>query len=295
MPLRISSHRFTRLPQTVAGGGLPAAMYRAARMPAVVTACCLLLTACGQAPTEVTATDGIGQETVAAESVRPTPRYPDGSVRFDRAPGERGYWARPSKSSLVETGADIAFDARGLLVNPEDAPRVAPFMDWSLALYRYRQANGLADDPVRACISPAGPRHLHDPGGFRIIQDRNFDRVYVLFGGGNRGWRLIHMDGREPPNPDEVTGSYYGYSTGQWQGDTLVVESSGFNDRFWFSQGGLPHTPGLQLTERFSRPTHDTLLYQVTIDDPRTYTRPWNAEWTLQWVDGDIEERFCEQ
>jgi hypothetical protein len=51
----------------------------------------------------------------------------------------------------------------------------------------------------------------------------------------------------------------------------------------------------LQLTERFSRPDHDTLLYQVTITDPRTYTRPWTSEWTLDWVDGDIEEKFCEQ
>ena len=76
---------------------------------------------------------------------------------------------------------------------------------------------------------------------------------------------------------------------------SLVVDSRGFNDRFWFSNGGLPHTNKLTLTERFTRTDHDTLVYNVTINDPRTYTRTWEAEWTLGWVPGDIEEGFCEE
>ncbi len=249
------------------------------------------LAACGEATAPAATETSVQSPAAAAEA----PRFEDGTIRFDRVPGELGYWANASKQSLIENGVDVAMDDKGLLANLDDAAKVAPFMDWSLGLYKYRQANDLKDDPVNVCISPAGPRHLQDEGGFRIIQDRNYNRVYVMFGGGNRGWRLINMDGRTPPNPDEVTGSYYGYSTGHWEGDTLVVESSGFNDRFWFSNGGLPHTAALQLTERFSRPDHDTLLYQVTVTDPRTYTRPWTTEWTLEWVDGDIEEKFCEQ
>ncbi|MGP1609649.1 MAG: hypothetical protein ACTS5G_03000, partial [Burkholderiales bacterium] len=124
---------------------------------------------------------------------------------------------------------------------------------------------------------------------------RNLDRVFVLFGGGNRNWRHINLDGRAAPNLDEVQSTFFGYSNGTWEGDTLVVESSGFNDRFWFSAGGQPHTPALKLTERFTRADHATLVYNVTIDDPRTYTRPWTAEWTLEWVEGDIEEKFCEE
>jgi len=224
-----------------------------------------------------------------------TPRFADGLVRLDRLPGERGYWGRASVSSLFEKGVDVAMDERGVLANIEDAPKIAPFRPWALALYEYRQRNGLADDPVNACLSPGTPRHLHYPGGFRIVQDRNFERVYLLFGGANRNWRLIHLDGREPPNPDEVVGSYFGYSVGEWQGDVLVVESTGFNARFWFSNGGLPHTEALRLTERFSRPDFETLKYEVTIEDPLTYTRPWTAEWTVRWVpDADIEEQFCE-
>ena len=234
--------------------------------------------------------------TTAGTQTRPTPRYPDGLVRFDRAPGEKGYWGSASASSLVETGVEVAMDTRGTLANIDDASKVAPFRPWALALYQYRQRNNLADDPVQFCLPPAGPRHLHTTGGFRIIQDRNYQRVYVMFGGGNRNWRLIHLDDREPPDPEEVIGSYYGYSSGAWQDDTLVVESTGFNARFWFSNGGLPHTEALRLTERFSRPEFNTLRYSVTIDDPLTYTRPWTAEWTVDWVEGgEIAEQFCEQ
>ncbi len=229
------------------------------------------------------------------QTARPTPLFEDGLVNLDRPPAEKGYWGTASKSSLVETGVEVAMDERGLLADIGDAGRVAPFRPWAQALYEYRQNNELQDDPVQYCISPAGPRHLHAPGGFRIIQDRNFERVYVVFGGGNRNWRVIYMDGRTPPNPEEVVGTYYGHSSGRWEDDVLVVESSGFNARFWFSNGGLPHTEALRLTERFSRPDYHTLKYELTIDDPLTYTRPWNAEWTVDWVEGgEIEERFCE-
>lgn len=229
------------------------------------------------------------------QTARLTPRFGDGRINLDRVPGEKGFWGPASKSSLVETGVDVEMDERGLLADIGNADQVAPFQPWALALYEYRQNNGLQDDPVRFCISPAGPRHLHTAGGFRIIQDRNFERVYLVFGGGNRGWRVIYMDGRSPPDPEEVVGTYYGHSSGRWEDDVLVVESSGFNARFWFSNGGLPHTEALHLTERFSRPDFHTLKYELTIDDPLTYTRPWSAEWTVGWVeDGEIEQRFCE-
>jgi hypothetical protein len=253
---------------------------------ALVAAGVAVLAACGE-----TSEPGSAP---SAEAARATPRYPDGQVRLDGAPGENGYWGLASVSSLVETGATAPMNEHGLLADLADAPKVAPFRPWALALYQYRQRNGLQDDPVQFCLPPAGPRHLHTEHGFRILQDRNYDRVYIVFGGGNRNWRLIHLDGRVPPNPEEVSGTYYGHSTGEWQGDTFVVESSGFNARFWFSNGGLPHTEALRLTERFSRPNFDTLRYEVTVDDPLTYTRPWTSAWTVEWVRGEIEERFCE-
>lgn len=262
-----------------------------------------LLAGCGEPPAPAEEAVQANDAAVTNNSmVRETPRFEDGTPRLDRVPGELGYWGNPSKHSLMEDGVNVAMAENGKLANPDDATQVAPFKPWALALYKYRQANNFADDPVNACISPAGPRHLHYEGGFRLIQDRNFNRVYALFGGGNRGWRVIFLDGREAPNPEEVAGTYYGHSSGHWEGEpsagnqTLVVESSGFNDRFWFSNGGLPHTPALTLVERFTRSDYDTLEYEVEINDPRTYTRPWTASWTLDWIEGgEIEENFCEQ
>jgi hypothetical protein len=72
------------------------------------------------------------------------------------------------------------------------------------------------------------------------------------------------------------------------------MESTGFNEGFWFSNGGLPHTERLRMTERFSRPDFDTLRYEVTIDDPGAYTRSWKSGWTLRWVAGEeMPVYFC--
>jgi hypothetical protein len=90
--------------------------------------------------------------------------------------------------------------------------------------------------------------------------------------------------------------SYYGTSVGKWEGDTLVVDSVGFNEKFWMTSGGLPHTEALHLIERFSRPDMETLKYEATVDDPRAYTRRWSGGWTVQWVaDEDLQEYFCEE
>jgi hypothetical protein len=233
-----------------------------------------------------------GKTQQAATTV--APRFADGTLNLDRAPGEKGYWDTPSAVSLVESGVKVEFNNNGKLRNLADAAKVAPFQPWALALYEYRQRNDFADDPMKVCIGPGNPRQMMTAGGVRFLQDRSYKRVYMIFGGGNRNWRTIYADGREPPNADEVTGTFLGLAVGKWQGNTLVAESTGFNTRFWFSNGGLPHTEALKLTERFSRTSHDVLEYEVTIDDARTYTRPWKATWTLNWVPGDIAEKFCE-
>src|SRR5262249_47262794 len=92
------------------------------------------------------------------------PRFPDGKILFDRAPGETGYWDSPSVSALVESGVKVDIDADGKLKNIADAARVAPFQPWALALYEYRQRNGLADDPMHDCIGPGNPRMMQTPG-----------------------------------------------------------------------------------------------------------------------------------
>lgn len=226
----------------------------------------------------------------------PTPRWPDGHPRLGPEPGQEGYWGNPSAYALYEdTGTEIVTDRNGLLIDLGQAPQLAPFRDWALALFRYRQQNYFKDDPMIYCLPPGGPRQFHARYGVRFLDQPERQRILVLSRGGNRNFRLIDMDGREIPAPRESTPTYFGYSTGRWDGDTLVVESAGYIERFWMSNGGLPHTESMRLIERFTRLDFDTLEYRVTIDDPGAYTRPWSARWTLEWIPfEDDDEYYCD-
>ena len=232
-----------------------------------------------------------------ASASAPAPRWPNGHVRLGPAPGKKGYWGTPNSTVLVEeTGAKIPMNRDGLLANIEDADKVAPFQPWAKAVYEYRQRTLFKDDPYNRCMPPGGVRHFQSPYGFQFIEQPDIDRILILIGSGDRNWRTIYTDGRPVGHKDELVLTYYGTSTGHWDGDTLVVDTVGFNEKFWFSNGGLPHTEALHLTERFTRPDLGTLKYQVTVDDPQTYTRPWTGGWTIRWVpDEEIQEYFCEE
>jgi Family of unknown function (DUF6152) len=224
------------------------------------------------------------------------PRWPDGQIRLGPPPGKEGYWATTTSALVEAGGAPISMDADGLLAHISDAARVAPFQPWAKALYEYRQRTRLKDDPLARCIPPGGPRQFQTANGFQFVEQRELGRILVLLGGGDRNWHVIYTDGRKQGEPDEVVRSYYGNSVGHWEGDTLVVDSIGFNEHFWFAKGGLPHTEGLHLIERFTRSDLNTLKYEVTVDDPRTYTRPWKGGWTMEWVpDRELQEYFCEE
>ncbi len=130
----------------------------------------------------------------------------------------------------------------GLLANIADINKVAPFQPWAKGLYEYRQRNFLKDDPMGSCLPPGGPRQFQVPYGLQIVEDPDRKRIFVMSGGGNRNWRLIYLDGRALPTSDNATPTYFGNSVGKWEGDTLVLNTVGFNERFWFTNGGLPHT-----------------------------------------------------
>lgn len=227
----------------------------------------------------------------------PAPRWPKGHVRLGPEPGRKGYWGAPSTRVLVEnTAAKIAMNEDGLLSNLADIDKVAPFKPWARAVYEYRQRTLLKDDPIGRCLPPGGPRQFQMPHGFQFIEQPELGRILVLLGGGNRNWRVIHTDGRPTMQAAEAVAGYYGTSVGKWEGDTLVVDSVGFNEKFWMTSGGLPHTEALHLIERFTRSNMNTLRYEVTVDDPRTYTRRWTGGWTIQWVpDEELQEYFCEE
>lgn len=231
-----------------------------------------------------------------AASAGPAPRWPDGRVRLGAPPSQKGHWGGASAKALAENrSTPVRVNDDGLLMNLADADRVAPFQPWAKAVYLHRQRTRLKDDPLVGCMPPGGPRQFLMPNGFQFVEQPQLRRILVLLGGGNRNWRVIHTDGRPQEPAAEAVLTFYGTSVGRWEKDTLVVESTGYNERFWFTNGGLPHTEALRLVERFSRPSLGTLRYEVTVDDPRTYTRPWTGGWTVQWVPNeDIQESFCE-
>ena len=157
----------------------------------------------------------------------------------------------------------------------------------------------LADDPgFLNCKAPGAVRQFQTPYGVQFVEDPARQRIFVLVGGGNRNYHIIYMDGRDQQGQvqgDDDNPLYYGRAVAHWEGDTLVVATTGFNEDFWFTNGGLPHTDQLSLVERFSRPDYDTLRYEVTVTDPGAYTQPWSSSWELRWVGGeDLPVYFCQ-
>jgi len=172
---------------------------------------------------------------------KPAPRWPDGQPRLGPPPGETGYWASPSATTMIERGVTVQADANGLLNNVADAPRVAPFQDWARDLYVYRQRAFLKDDPMFLnCLPPGGPRQFQNRFGVQFLEQRDRQRVFVMMGGGNRNWRLIYTDGREQKGQvqgDAENPLYFGRAVGHWEGESLVVDTKGFNERFWNIRG----------------------------------------------------------
>ncbi len=241
---------------------------------------------------------GVSPPAAAASSGRPTPRWPDGQPRLGPPPGESGYW-RPRSTVMMEAGVDVPMEANGQLRDPGDAARVAPFEPWALGVYQIRQGLFLGSDPMfLTCKPPGGPRKFQVSYGVQFVEDRTFERIFFLNGGGNHDWHFIYTDGRPFRGHgagDDGNLLYYGQARGQWEDDTLIVESQDFNEKFWFSNGGLPHTEQLRLSERFTRTDFDTLIYEVTVDDPGAYTRPWTATWALDWIAGEaLPQYYCQ-
>jgi hypothetical protein len=252
----------------------------------------IVLTGTGQRVLDVAPPDPL------ISSGRLTPRWPDGQPRLGPPPGESGYW-RPRTTVMMEDGVAVPMEANGQVRDLADAPRVAPFQPWALALYQLRQSRFLADDPMfLGCKPPGGPRKFQVRYGVQFLEDRTFERIFFMNGGGNHDWHFIYTNDRPFRGHgagDDGNLLFYGQARGRWEGDTFVVESEDFNEKFWFSNGGLPHTEHLRLVERFSRPDFDTLTYEVTVDDPGAYTRPWTATWSLEWVPGqELPQYYCQ-
>jgi hypothetical protein len=159
-----------------------------------------------------------------------------------------------------------------------------------LALKKQRMADNMKDNPDAHCL-PMGNMQFHThPQPRKIIQA---PKVLVILYEGNAGIRQIFLDGRPLPDNDPQPW-WYGYSTGTWEGDTLVAQTSGFRDGGWLDVAGSPLTAQATMTERFRRPNFGTLEIEVTVNDPKAYTRPWTVNLTQRLLpDEELIEFIC--
>jgi hypothetical protein len=144
-----------------------------------------------------------------------------------------------------------------------------PYTPW--AKQTMEQTRG-APDPYTHCISPGGPRMHLLPTMKKIVQT---PALMVILDEYNASFRQIFLDGR--PLPQDPQPTWNGYSSGRWEGDTLVVESNGFRDDQWLDASRNPLTSAARVTERFRRPNYGTLEIAINVADPKAYTRPWTV------------------
>jgi hypothetical protein len=241
-----------------------------------------------------------GQGRGQQQAVRPAPRWPDGQINLGQVSGEPlGLWeAGPTNIPLArpDTATDFglfAADAR----EPADPfmaskPKLSqvPFQPWARALFDYRVQ--IRNEPYVRCKPSSGARQVATAYGTQFVDDREQKRFYIFETGGAHSFRTVYMDGR--PHPPNLSPSNRGHSIGHWDGDTLVVDTVGFNERVWIDNLGMPTTEQLHMIEKFTRTDFNTIKYEVTVDDPGAYTAPWTSGFYLRFTPGESFEFVCQ-
>ena len=227
-----------------------------------------------------------GRDGVAPESFRgrgrnagpprPAPRNKEGRVLLSGAtPKDKGVWL-PGP----------------VVPDPLGPSKELPFQPWAGALFADRRTHQL--EPHARCKPSGVARVFLTPYGVEITELADLKRVYIFDIGGPHTFRTIYLDGRA--HPKDLIPSYYGHSIGKWEGDTLVVDTVGFNESFWLDRGGLPSTDRMRTVERITRTNMTTLHYELMVDDPGAYTRPWNGKLDLVWEDNtELFEYVCQE
>lgn len=209
------------------------------------------------------------------------------------APDLSGVWRRtrrPPDNKRKYTLFEIALS----LTNEEP-----PMTPWARERYKAAKPNvgphavtlAQTNDPVAQCFPPGVPKiYLVRGAPFEILQAPGRVMMYFEY---DHFVREIFTDGRQ--HTEDLNPTYMGESIGKWEGNTLVIDTIGFNDKTWLDYSGHPHSEQLHLVERIRRASHDTLVNDFTIEDPKAYTKPWTSHMTFDLKpDWKIEETICE-
>jgi hypothetical protein len=218
---------------------------------------------------------GRGGAKAAAPSA-PAPRNAEGRVILGAEKGgKNGVWT--PRFGITDPIADV---------------KIVPFQPWAKALYDDRQRHEL--EPHARCKASGAARQFLTPYGVEFVEIPELERLYIFDIGGPHTFRTVYMDGRS--HPENLSPSNYGHSIGWWEGDTLVIDTVGYNEDFWLDRRGLPHTEQLHTIERFTRVNKDTIEYKITIEDPGAYTAPYEGGFNLGYQENtELFEYVCQQ
>jgi hypothetical protein len=223
----------------------------------------------------------------------PTPRTADGKPDLSgvwanpwATGGGRGRGAAPPPKVSLDAIPEASFGNVGV-----GFTNGLPLQPWAADLLKKRMADNSKDNPDAHCL-PMGFMQFHEHPQFRKILQA--PGVFIIIYEANYGLRQIFMDQRSVPKDPEPW--WYGYSLGKWEGDTLVVQTTGFTDDIWLDINGSPLTSAGKTIERFRRLNYGTLEIEVTVDDPKAYTRPWTVKVTQRIApDTELNEFICEE
>ena len=237
---------------------------------AVITVCALLVSAVASAQWLDYKTPGI-------------PRLPDGKPNLS-APAPRTADGKPDLSGLWRNAGPL------YRFNVAQDLKTEDIQPWAEALFLKRVRDSRKDSPLAKCLPVSLPYHSF----FNMTQIAQIQGLTLLiYDAPNSPHRTIFTDGRALPQDPNPT--WLGYSVGRWEGDTFVVTTAGFNDRGWLDSAGHPQTESLRITERFRRRDFGHLEFEITIDDPKAFTRPFTIKHEkLFAADTHMLEDVCE-
>ena len=209
---------------------------------------------------------------------QPIPRLPDGKVDLT------GPWVGGGSNGDIERDGGLK-------------PGELPLLPWAKELRDRRLSK---DEPYTACLPMSVPRVNPYPWKFAMTYtSKGLSHIYVLHETGDAGaHRVVYMDGRK--HPDGMIPSWWGHSIGRWEGDSLVIDTVGYNDKFWFDSRGTPHTEQLHTVEKWTRLNYGRIQNEFTIDDPGAFSKPVQLKFTgrllrpdLKTGGGELMEFIC--